>query len=310
MFPVNNFYVFVVLLFQSVIFQVFDPIWCANNLGYSKGKQWFSDSVNQTSGGQKTNYFISRCDPPKHRFFQQQRIKYLPSGKRQRWLRCCFPYKRGDWKSSYLRKVRRQRWYCNVIPSQERSNKSLLDFNSVDYIILISIFITWSSYYISNSMWCLLSHGTQHRIRHFMLSKHCKIQNTISCKLHSAQQNISNLWCKNYSTNGTHYLPTINSTHPSFERFCKTEVALPSLKGPAHSILYMLVSILLCPSLADHSGTKDPCHWGTLFPTNGGVAKNSSRVKTARADPPHRQVNPQTPIMSGKSRRGRGEGWW
>ena len=38
---------------------------------------------------------------------------------------------------------------------------------------------------------------------------------------------------------------TIKSTHPSLDRFCKTEVALPSLKGTAHSILYMLVSILL-----------------------------------------------------------------
>ena len=72
---------------------------------------------------------------------------------------------------------------------------------------------------------------------------------------------------------------------------------------------------LLLSFFANHSGTKDPWHWGTLLPTNGGVAKNSNtgwKQSGPTRSTPHRQVNPgaQTPIMSGKSRRGRGEGWW
>ena len=172
---------------------------------------WATQRVNQTCGD-KYKFFQIKMSSKREVFQKYMFLQNTGSFNNKGWFTCpagkgivFLQIKRGVRKSSYLRKVRRQRWYCNVIPSQERSNKSLLDFNSVDCIILISIIITWSSYYISNSMWCLLSHGTQHRIRHFMLSKHCKIQNTMRCKLNSAQQNISNLWCKSYSTNSTHY---------------------------------------------------------------------------------------------------------
>ena len=51
------------------------------------------------------------------------------------------------------------------------------------------------------------------------------------------------------------------TTHPSLERFCRTEVALPSLKGPAHSILYISMIIghsSLSLFASNHIGTKDP----------------------------------------------------
>ena len=73
--------------------------------------------------------------PPKQKYFQnrffsetqvlpQQKMIYLPSGKN-----CFRPNLQARQVESYLRKVRRQRWYCKVMPSQERSNKSLSNYN-------------------------------------------------------------------------------------------------------------------------------------------------------------------------------------